>query len=206
MSKEVRQKGRVRYLNRNRITRSNATMGRISKSWRNVILGNGARRIRNPLSPLPLQSRRGNTRRPGMRTTRCGRRSIAGTGSDTRLWRRTSRLRRPSTTTNDDSRSRRRPNSARSRTSSLGIKLSLQIPGKRCVNTSTHVLHSIVLIVRIGRTLRSISYSLALRKAIGPAMAPATTTSIRHLQRTQQDNSRVRKIRYISFSKNIGNT
>jgi hypothetical protein len=185
MSKEVRQKGRIRYLNRNRVTRSNATLGRISKSWRNVILGNGARRIRNPLSPLPLQSRRGNTRRPGMRTTRCGRRSIAGTSGDTRLWRRTSRLRRPSTTTNNDSRSRRRPSRTRSRTSSLGIELRLQVPGDRGIKAGTNVLHSIILIVRIRRTLRSISYSLAFRKAIGPAMAPTATTSIRHLQKEQ---------------------
>jgi hypothetical protein len=52
-------------------------------------------------------------------------------------------------------------------------------------DTSTYVLHSIVLIVRIRRTLRSISYSLAFRKAIGPAMAPTPTTSIRHLQKEQ---------------------
>jgi hypothetical protein len=32
-------------------------------------------------------------------------------------------------------------------------------------------------------------------------MAPTPTTSIRHLQRAQQYNPRVRKTRYISFSK-----
>uniref|UniRef100_A0A2N9HP25 Uncharacterized protein n=1 Tax=Fagus sylvatica TaxID=28930 RepID=A0A2N9HP25_FAGSY len=55
--------GRIRYLNGNRVTRSNATLGRISKSRRNIILGNGARRIRNPpvLCLFNLEARR-----PGM--------------------------------------------------------------------------------------------------------------------------------------------
>ena len=38
------------------------------------------------------------------------------------------------------------------------------------------------------------------------AMAPTTTVSTWHLQRAQQSNPRVREIRYISFSKNIGST
>jgi hypothetical protein len=145
MSKEVRQKGRVRYLNGNRVTWSSATLGRISESRCNIILGNGACRIRNPLSPLPLQSRRGNARRPGMGATRCVRGSITGTSSDTRLWRRTSRPRRPSATTDDDSRSRRRPSRTRSRISSLGIELRLQVPGDGGIEAGTNVLHSVVV-------------------------------------------------------------
>jgi hypothetical protein len=185
MGKEVRQKGDVRYLDGNRVTWSNATLGRISEFRCNVLLGNGACRIRNPLSPLPLQSRGGNARRPGMGTARCVRRSITVASGNTRLWRRTGRPRRPSTTTNDDSRSRRRPGRTRSRTSSLSIELHLQVPGDGGIKAGTNVLHSVVLVVRIRRTLRSINHSLALRKAIGPTMAPTATTSVRHLQKEQ---------------------
>jgi hypothetical protein len=205
MGKEVRQKGRVRYLDDDRITWSNATLGRISESRRNVILGNGACRIRNPLSPLPLQSRGRNARRPGMGTARCVRRSITVASSNTRLWRRMGRPRRPSATTNDDSRSGRRPGHTRNKTSSLGIKLRLQVPGDGSISASTNVLHGVVLVICIRRALGSINHSLALRKAIGPAMAPTATTSVRHLQKKTTNNQRVREIRYISFSKNIEN-
>jgi hypothetical protein len=120
---------------------------------------------------------------------------------NTRLWRRTGRPRRPSTTTNDDSRSRRRPGRTRNKTNSLGIELRLQVPGDGSISTSTNVLHGVILVIRIRRTLRSINHSLVLRKAIEPAMAPTATTSVRHLQKRTTNNQRVKKIRYISFSK-----
>jgi hypothetical protein len=139
---------------------------------------------------------RANTREnPG------GKNSVMTASGNTRLWRRTGRPRRPSATTNDDSRSRRRPGRTRNKTSSLGIKLRLQVPGDGSISTSTNVLHGVVLVICIRRALRSINHSLALRKAIGPAMAPTATTSVRHLQKKTTNNQRVREIRYISFSK-----
>jgi hypothetical protein len=83
MGKEVRQKRRVRYLDDDRITWSDATLGRISESRRDIILGNGACGIRNPLSPLPLQSRGRNARRPGVGMARCVRRGITVASVDT---------------------------------------------------------------------------------------------------------------------------
>ena len=178
MGQKVRQQRRVRYLDDDRITWSDTTLGRISESWRDIILGNGACRMGKPLSPLPLQSRRRSGRRPGVGTTRCVRRSITMASGNTRLWRRTGRPRRPSTATNNNSRSRRRPGRTRDKTGSLSIKLRLQVPGNGSISTSTNVLHGIILFICIRGALRSINHSLALRKAIGPAMAPTTTTSI----------------------------
>jgi hypothetical protein len=205
MGKEVRQKRRVRYLDDDGITWSDTTLWRISESRRNVILGNGACGVGKPLSPLPLQSRGRSARLSGAGTTRYVRRSIAMASGNTRLWRRTGRPRRPSATTNDNSRSRRRPGRTRNKTSSLGIELRLQVPGDGSISTGTNVLHGIVLVICIRRTLTSINHSLAFRKAIGPAMAPTAATSIRHLQKKKKKRTtkyqRVREIRYIAFSK-----
>jgi hypothetical protein len=136
-----------------------------------------------------------------MGTARCVRRGITVASGNTRLWRRTSRPRRPSATTNEDSRSRRRPGHTRNKTSNLNIKLRLQVPGDGSISVSTNVLHGVVLVICIRRALGSINHSLALSKAIGPAMAPTATTSVRHLQKETMNNQRVREIRYISFSK-----
>ena len=84
MGKEVRQKRRIRYLDNDRITRSDTALGRISESQRDEILGNGACRVRNPLSPLPLQSRGRSARRPGAGTARCVRGGITMANGDAR--------------------------------------------------------------------------------------------------------------------------
>ena len=49
------------------------------------ILRNGTRRMRNPLSPLPLQSRGRNTRRPSGGTTGCARGAITTANGNAKL-------------------------------------------------------------------------------------------------------------------------
>jgi hypothetical protein len=156
MAMEARQEWRIRHRSGDGIARSNATTGRISEPWCSIILWYRIRGKRSAVGSLPLRS--------GRRSS-CRRRS--------RLARYT---RGPSTVANSNTRPGRRPSSTRSQTSSLGIKLCLQVLGNRSINTSTYILHGVVLIISIRRTLRLVKHSLALRKAIRPALAPTTTT------------------------------
>jgi hypothetical protein len=166
------------------VTRSDTTLGRISKPRYDEILGYGIRGRRNPISLMPFRrrSRGGSTRRCPSRSAR--------------------HARRPSTTTNSNARFRRGSDCASSNTSSLSIKLRLQVSSYCVVSMSTRILHDIVLVIGFKRTLRRIGHSLAFRKAIRSVLAATTTTLTRHLQKRQQQAiPRVRKIRYTSYSK-----
>ena len=109
------------------------------------------RATRSPSDSWPLR------RRPHRRgTCRSPRRSARCTG-------------RPSITTNSDARPRRGLGHPSSNTSSLSIKLHLQVPGYHTVSTSTSILHGLVLIISIRGAFQSVSHGLAPRKAIRTA-------------------------------------
>jgi hypothetical protein len=181
MVEEACQERRIRHRSGDRMARSNTAPGRVFEPRCSVVLWYRIRRRGSTIRSLPLRSDRRNSCRRRGRPAR-----YAG---------------RPSTTAYDNTRPRRRSSRTRSKTSSLGIKLCLQVLGNGTISTSTNVLHGVILIVCIGRALRRVSYNLALRKAIGSALIAATTTLTRHLQKKTAGNPRVRKIRYISFSK-----
>ena len=156
MAMEARQEWRIHHRSSDGIARSNATLGRISEPRCSIILWYKIRGKRSAIGSLPLRSGRRSSCRRRSRLARC--------------------TRRPSTTANSDTRPRRRPSNTRSQTSSLGIKLCLQVPGDRCIDTSTYILYGLILVISIRRTLRLVKHSLALRKVIRPARAPTTTT------------------------------
>jgi hypothetical protein len=181
MVNEARQERRIGYRNSDGMTWSDTTQRRISEPWCNVVLWHRVRRKRCAISSLPLQSRGRSARRPSGGTTRC--------------------TRRPGPATDGNARLRRRSSRTKSKTSSLGIELRLQVPSDGAINTSANVLHGVVLDISIGRALRRISNGLAFRKAIGSTLTTTTTALTRHLQRKIASNPRVRKIRYISYSR-----
>ena len=102
-----------------------------------------------------------------------------------RPWGATRYARRPSTTTDRDTRARSGQDLLND-IIALSIEEPLQVLGYYAVNTSTRVLHSIVLVIGVERTVLSICHCFAFRKARGLAMISAATTSVRHLQRKKQ--------------------
>ena len=180
MVEETRLKRRILHQSGDRIARSNAALRRISEPWCDVVLRYRVRRKRSAISSLPLRSgRKSNCRRRGG-PARCAR--------------------GPSTAANDNTRPRRRSGRTRSKTSSLSIKLCLQVPGNGTISTSTNVLYSVVLIISIRGTLGRVSYSLAFSKAIRQALAPTTTALTQHLQKKKKHNKAIQESEKSSIS------
>jgi hypothetical protein len=159
MGEEIGQERCVIYRCEYRVSGAYTTLWRILNSWPDKILRYGTGRRGSPSDSRPLR------RRPRRRGTRQSPRKSARCAE------------RPSITTNSNARPRRGSGHPNSNTSSLGIKLRLQVPSYHTVSTSTGILHGLILIISIRGALQSVSHGLALRKAI----RTATTTLARHL-------------------------